>query len=85
MGIEQVFFEDGLSRLERDAALLEAAGRPGKAAQVRRDVAKLRRRHESIQAGLADRRAAADARVGDMACSMIAALEQRVAGGGAHE
>ncbi|MDO3547173.1 hypothetical protein [Ralstonia pseudosolanacearum] len=79
MGMEKVFFEDGLSTLERDAALLEAAGRPEKAAQIRRDVAKLRRKHDSIQAGLADRRAAADARVGDMVSSMIAALEQRVA------
>ncbi len=84
MSMEQVF-EDGLSTLERDAALLEAAGRPEKAAQIRRDVAKLRRKHDSIQAGLADRRAAADARAGDMVSSMIAALEQRVAGGGAHE
>lgn len=83
--MDRAFFEDGLSRLGRDAALLEAAGRPNKAAQIRRDVAKLRRRYECIQAGLADRRAAADARVNDMVCSMITALEKRVTGGGAHE
>ncbi|AKZ26575.1 hypothetical protein ACH51_09635 [Ralstonia solanacearum] len=77
--MEQTFFEDGLSRLERDAALLEAAGHPKKAALIRRDIARLRRQHECIKAGLADRRAAADARAGDMVCSMIAALEQRVA------
>ncbi|WP_407122162.1 hypothetical protein [Bradyrhizobium sp. STM 3561] len=78
MGIEQVF-EDGLSRLERDAALLEASGHPKKAAQIRREIARLRRQHECIHAGLADRRAAADARAGHMVCSMIAALEQRAA------
>lgn len=74
-----------LEQMDADARTLRADGHVKLAERCEREAARARRRLERALAGMPARRAAADARAGEMLCDVIAELDRRLAAGGAHE